>query len=133
MSIVNDDDIVDSRDVIARIEHLEQLEQPGEVDLGDDNDTDQDTLFAELAVLRKLQAQAEASPDWSYGETLIRDSYFTAYTEELINDCYEMPKDLDSGKWPWRHMKIDFEAAADELKSDYIEVDWDGVPYWIRA
>lgn len=47
--------------IIERINHLRQLRQPGPVDLGpEDNDTDQDQLFAELADLERL---AEAAPD----------------------------------------------------------------------
>jgi len=43
-----------------RADHLAQLEQPGAVDLGvDDNATDQDTLFAELAAIRAELAKRE--------------------------------------------------------------------------
>lgn len=44
-----------------------------------------------------------------------------------------MPKELNSGDWPWRHVKVDYEAAAEEAKVDYIEFDWDGVTYLIRG
>lgn len=75
----------------------------------------------------------ESSPDWSYGETLIREDYFTKYIEELIDDCYEIPKEMNSGEWPWRHMTIDYEAAAEEAKQDYMELNYDGVTYFIRG
>ena len=52
--------------------------------------------------------------------------------EELIDDCYELPKEFKSGEWPWRHMKIDFEAAAEEAKQDYTSVEFFGITYWIR-
>lgn len=73
------------------------------------------------------------NPDWSYGETLLHEEYFTKYIEDLIDDCYEMPKEMHSGNWPWRHMTMDYEAAADEAKQDYFEVDFDGVTYYIRG
>lgn len=32
-----------------------------------------------------------------------------------------------------RHMTLDYEAAAQEAKQDYMELDFDGVAYLIRA
>lgn len=155
--ISNMDDVIDSRDVAERIEELEairesyaekiaaddearEIEEPtmtadargeAERELAEWNAGDE---AAELATLRKLAEQgADHAADWSYGETLIRDSYFVDYIEQLIGDCYELPKDFNSGEWPWRHMKLDYEAAADEAKSDYYDVDFDGVTYWIRG
>jgi len=40
---------------------------------------------------------------------------------------------MTSGDWPWRHMSIDYEAAADEAKSDYTEINAGGETYWIRV
>ncbi len=120
--IDNTQDTIDSRDIIARIEELEGIEEP-------DNEEAQ-----ELAILLKVQEQAEPyAADWQYGETLIRESYFTDYIEELIKDCYSMPKEFESGAWPWRHMTLDYEAAADEAQCDYTRIDFDGVDYLIRS
>lgn len=115
---------IDSRDVIARIEDLQ---------LADSNNPLSDDDAEELKQLLELQEEASSSPDWEHGEALILDSDFTEYTEELIRDCYEMPKDLESGAWPWRHMTLDYEAAAQELKQDYMEVTYAGHTYQIRA
>lgn len=82
----------------------------------------------ELKALKDLADEAEYSPDWKYGETLIHEDYFTKYAEELASDCCEMPRNL---KWPFRH--IDWDAAAEELKQDYTEVDFDGETYYIRS
>jgi hypothetical protein len=72
---------------------------------------------------------ASGSPDWTYGETLIRESYFTEYAEELCKEIGEIPKEL-----PWYIANhIDWDGIADELKADYTEVDFDGVSYFIRA
>lgn len=120
--IANTHDTIDSRDVIERIEYLE---------------ADIDNLDAaereELAALKDLAKQAESSPDWIHGETLIRRSYFEQYIKELIDDCYDLPAQLKSGEWPYRHIQIDIEAAAQEAEQDYIEVTFDGVEYLIRA
>jgi hypothetical protein len=141
MTVDNTQDVIDSRDVIERIEELEiegalrasvPGESWGEVADRDAADYLDDDDAKELRSLRKLAEAAENAADWQYGETLIRDSYFTEYTRELIADCYTMPKDFDADAWPWRHMKIDYEAAAGELQSDYFDVEFDGITYWIR-
>lgn len=109
----NMDDAIDSRDIIARIEELE----------GDDTiDTDD----AELRILTALADEcADYSPDWKYGETLIRRSYFEQYMDEIVADCYTMPKDMPS----WMSIKLDYDA----LEQDYAIVDFDGVEYLIRS
>lgn len=150
----NSDDVIDSRDIIERIEELEselQTAHEQETTDGTTNLDFEEWLLAvradsspahchelnaeveELQELRQLAADGESSPDWNYGETLIREDYFTDYIEELINDCYEMPKQMNSGEWPYRHMTIDFCAAAEEVKADYFEVSFFGTVYLIRA
>lgn len=116
--IDNSADIIDSRDIIARIDYLEDTEDEDEQE--------------ELANLLKLQEQAEGCSDWVHGATLVRDTYFTDHIKELIEDCYNMPKEMDSGSWPYNHLSMDYEAAAEEAKVDYSEVDFDGVTYYIR-
>lgn len=87
----------------------------------------------EFKLLEDIINQGENSPDWSYGETLIHENYFTAYIEEVIHDCYEMPKEFDGGKWPFNHMSMDWEAAAEEALQDYNTIDADGEAYYIRV
>lgn len=140
-SISNTDNTIDSRDVIARIEELEALRPAAEEDPETEyieacknvKDFDESEEGQELTALKQLAEQAESSPDWTYGEQLINEDYFTQYIEELIADCYDMPKEVNSGDWPWRHITIDYEAAANEAKTDYMEVDFDGVTFLIRA
>lgn len=133
-TISSTDDLIDVRDVIARVEHLEQLEQPGAVDLGaEDNAQAQDDLFAELATLRALLAELEGNGgdeqwrgDW-YPVTMIRDSYFKVYAMYLAEDIGAIQADA---KWP--NNCIDWEQAARELRMDYTSVTFDGVDYWVR-
>jgi hypothetical protein len=130
---MNDQDIIDSRDIIDRIEELEdQLEG-----LGSEGDCEKQGLldeWQELKALKKLadQGQSESS-DWIHGETLIRRSYFVDYISEQIHDCYEMPKEMTSGAWPYCHISIDYEAAANDAEQDYASVYFDGVEYLIRS
>jgi len=129
----NTQDILDVRDIIERVEHLRELRQPGPVDLGeDDNDQDQDVLFAELATLESLLSELKGyggDHDWEgdwYPVTLVRDSYFVEYAQELVEECFEMPKDLPS------FIEIDWKATARNIRVDYGSVEFDGVTYWYR-
>jgi hypothetical protein len=125
--ISNYDDVIDSRDVIERIAELagrwtarangDETVEP----LDDDERAELDTLSA-------LAEEAEGyADDWQYGATLIRDSYFVDYAEQLAEDIGAIDREA---AWPARH--IDWEAAADDLQTDYTDVDFDGVTYWVR-
>lgn len=112
--ITNAEDVIDSRDVIARIEWLEDTEDEDEKE--------------ELATLKALQEEAEGyAPDWQYGAGLIRDSYFEDHARQLADEIGAV--DSDAG---WPNNCIDWKKAAEELQQDYTEVDFDGVAYWIR-
>lgn len=83
----------------------------------------------ELAALRELAAECEHNiSEWEYGATLIRDSYFEDYAQELAEDIGAIGSNM---QWPL--MYIDWNAAAEALKQDYSSVDFDGVEYWGRS
>lgn len=114
--ISNKDDIIDSRDVIERIDELIDIDQPSaeEVD--------------ELAALKALASKAsDYAADWNYGEALIRDSYFKDYAMELAEDLGAINHNAH-----WPNCCIDWDKAARELQYDYSAVEFDGVTYWIR-
>lgn len=120
--ISNSVDLIDSRDVIARIEELQ-----AEHDDNEDNSFDEEKV-AELAALKALAEEAEGyAADWYHGETLIRYSYFTEYAQDLADDLGAI-----SNTATWPNNCIDWEEAARQLKEDYTEVDFDGVAYYIR-
>ena len=153
------EDTIDSRDIISRHEELEDLKSDLESAIDEAEEELQDNLNAspdelndyksnlfeaqddlknfefedELQLLKYVISEGEGSPDWQYGEGLIKESHFTDYIQELINDCYEMPKEFESGKWPWNNMTMDWEAAADEAKADYFEIEIGDNTYYIRA
>jgi len=124
--ITNSEDVIGSRDVIERIEYLESERDglEGEA-LAEWNESDKAN---ELKELQALADEASGSPDWTYGEALIRDSYFKRYAQELADDIGAVPDNLS-----WPCMCIDWEQAARELQMDYMSVDFDGITYWIRA
>ena len=138
--ISNNDDIIDSRDVIGRLEELESELSYLEDELTEaENVHDKDKAGEagkewyeengeELKVLRALAEEGEGYSEWEYGATLIRDSFFTDYARDLAEEIGCIKK---SDRWPYTC--IDWEKAADELKHDYVTLDYDGVEYWIRA
>jgi hypothetical protein len=116
--IDNSAEYIDSRDVIVRIDYLS---------------TDEDTLDEdereELTALRALADEgAQYAGDWEYGETLIRDSAFRDYAEQLADEIGAVSADAT---WPTSY--IDWDAAADALRQDYTEVDFGGVAYLVRS
>lgn len=145
-TISNSDDMIDSRDVIARIAELEgdreaiaeewtnRAEYPDTVRIDPELLTlaewDEGDDGQELKALLALQEEAEGyASDWRHGAALIRDSYFETYAQDLAEDMYG--QQLSKAHWPFD--QIDWEAAADALKADYTSVDYDGVEYWVRS
>lgn len=112
----NRQDILDSRDIIERLEELEELKSAGE-------EYDED----ELTALQDLAEECEGFDDWEYGATLIRESYFEDYARELAEDIGAI-----TGDESWPLNCIDWEKAAEQLGVDYSEVTFDGVTYFIR-
>lgn len=114
MTFTNTDKVIDSRDIIERIEELEVMDERDEEE------------SKELEVLKALADEcADYASDWQYGETLIHRSYFESYMDEMVEDCYELPKDLPY----WMSIKLDYDA----LEQDYTSVDFDGEEYLIRS
>jgi len=134
--ITNSQEIIDSRDVIARIEEL-QADRDNCVSGAPDGTETPDPEgwaenfpdeAAELAALESLAEEASGyAADWQHGEALIRDSYFKEYAEQLAEDCGM----IQAGA-TWPNNCIDWDEAARQLQQDYTEVDFDGVAYWIR-
>lgn len=153
MTISNTDDVIDSRDVIERIEELEgerqdlqdAFETAVDNELQNTDPEQRETLNtvrndaykaltdwddenkAELDALKALAEEAEGyAPDWRHGATLVRVSYFEDYARELLEDIGDIPRDLP------HYIEIDWEATARNIRMDYTEVDFDGVSYWVR-
>jgi len=113
--VSNMDDVIDSRDIIARIGELEGIDEPD----GSEKE--------ELKALKALAEECEEyASDWTYGETLIRRSYWVDYVEELMQNIGVLPKGI-----PW-YIAIDWETTARNIEQDYASVDFDGIEYLIR-
>jgi hypothetical protein len=122
---MNDSEVINSREIIERIEELGQQKEKWEADQDNLEFPEQD----ELDELQKLADQCKDCADWEYGETLIREDYFVEYCKDLVKDTGDIPSNL-----PWYiENHIDWDGVADELKVDYMEVDFNGNTYYIRG
>lgn len=119
VQISNKDDVIDSRDIIGRIEELVD-----EIEINNDA-CDVEYLKEELEILTSIADECSGfTPDWKHGTTLIRDSYFVDYIKEVVFESGYIKKDV-----PW-WIVIDWEDTAENVKNDYMEVDFCGVTYY---
>ena len=134
-SFNNMDDVIDSRDIIERIAELRDMRETYLSDFESESERAARTDHwnectpegEELETLEKLAAECESyADDWEYGVTLVRDSYFTDYAINLVEECGYISKDFPH----W--IEVDWEATARNVRMDYTNVDFDGVTYWIR-
>ena len=124
-AISNLDDTIDSRDVIARIEELEETLAGDYVLDGAYSVEATDTIKKELITLKVLAEQGEKyAPDWGYGVQLIHEDYFETAMDEMLEDCGDIPRDLPG----WMTITYDYDA----LKQDYTAIDFNGQTYYIR-
>lgn len=120
-------DIIDVRDIIARVEELEtELESQESATCDADTIAERNALLDILADLEGMGGDEQWRGVW-YPLTLIRDSYFRDYAEELADDIGAIPRDA-----AWPLTCIDWDQAARELRYDYSGVDIDGTTYWTR-
>lgn len=138
-SLIEHDDVLDMRDLAKLAESCEEIVkayEAGDTDLDYDADDvidAQETLAALAAMMADLAVPFGPVSDalTAYGDdepTLIAESHFTAYAQEMAEEMGAVKKDA-----PWPLMHIDWEAAADELLPDYNECRLDGHDYYIRS
>ena len=153
------DNILDSRQVIARREELE-AEQEALKEAYEDakaafNDLDgdatqeerceaietldnansewsawRDEYLEEMQTLQKLcDAGESCASDWHHGATLILDEYFPRYAEELASELHGSA--VTQADWPFSC--IDWDQAAEQLKADFTQIELEGESYWVRS
>ena len=139
-TIDNTQDVLDSRDVIERLEELQGERQDlldifNDCEEGSEERQDADQALKdwdedngeELASLRQLNEEGEqVAEDWIHGATLVRESYWVEFVEEDLKELGYLPKDLPH----W--IEIDWERTAENVRQDYSTVDFGGVDYYVR-
>lgn len=134
--------LLDSRELVERRDEL--LEEKGVADLEVDDDIDEDEANTEvLDAVGKLNGFTEEQQDEldelesviseigednaDCGVTLIPESEFVEYVDELLRDCGELPQDFP------HYIVIDWEATADNIKQDYSTLSFERVTYLYRV
>lgn len=157
----NNDDIIDSRDLVARLEELTEEREAlveevntrveTERELVDANASDEE-LAAALSA--SMAARVEVQ-DWD-NENKEELDQLTTFLDEVRNNAGDSPEDGatlirsnyfvtyaqqladDLGVTNDRHVQqwpftcIDWEQAAKELEQDYSTITWGGVDYLVR-
>ena len=143
-------DIIDVRDIIGRVETLEDellaAFNEQQVIEGDDTETDDplDSAFREWCKVTVHEDAAEylalcailddlcgngGDEQWRgewFPVTLISEDYFTEYAKELVQNIGDLPRDIPS------YLEIDWDATAENIKVDYSTVEIDGDTYYYR-
>ncbi len=132
----NSSEVIDSREIIERIEEIEtEIEdieteiKKNDADAPDGyimNDAVLDELNSELEILKEIID--EVGTEATFGVTLIHESYFEAFAEGFASDIGAINSDQN---WPMNC--IDWKEAADELKMGYSEVDYDGETFYFQS
>jgi hypothetical protein len=119
------DDIIDVRDIIARVEELEKHVPDNDNEFRNwEHAVEFDMLVEILEDLKGEGGDEQWRGDW-YPVLLISEDYFTKYATELVVDTHDLSK-LPS------FIHIDWESTAREVKVDYSEVGVDGFTYLYR-
>ena len=107
-------DYLNTDDLRKRLEELEEL---ADAEISDDDDLEREGL----------RAMEGGIADWLYGETLIPEDAFTDYARDLASDIGAI---ADDAHWP--ATCIDWDRAADQLRTDYTEFEYRGETYLVR-
>lgn len=111
---------IDTRNLIDELNDLEMRRDDEEQD-----DPLNEDEFTRLTAIHNLIN--EVGDEASDGVYLVPESEFTEYAQELAEEIGAISSDAS---WPNNH--IDWEAAANSLKSDYSSITFEGVDYLYR-
>lgn len=157
--ISNCDDIIDTRMVLDRIEELEGEYVRDVPEDGDEltfapssewNPDDQAEYDSLRALVEEVTGEAEYENQLRDGIVLVHESYWEAYAKDWYADTYSQPwiKSDKYGRPEYdqvnhRHVHvtwddvmdtepfgfIDWQRAADHLRRNQAEIEWEGVTY----
>jgi hypothetical protein len=121
------DELREERDDFPKDEDDNTIASKEYLDWEKESGQELDELESLLSDLCGYGGDHQWEGDW-YPATLIAEGYFTEYAEDFAIDIGAVKRDA-----PWPNTHIDWEAAAEDLKSDYSEVDFDGSTYFYRG
>jgi hypothetical protein len=121
-------DIIDIRDIIEQIEVLTDQLTKYSAEASDYHELAKEhaTLVGIMSELAGNGGDEQWQGDW-YPLTLIRESYFRDYAQELAEDIGAV-----NAQATWPNNCIDWDQAARELQMDYTSVTIDGMTYFYR-
>lgn len=124
----NRDSVILLRDVAAWISYHDFLDEyrPANYETGDSVEVDGVDYTEDYESLLALRALHSEAKNYGYDSVLIAESYFTEYARQLADDMCQIEDE-------WPYTCIDWDKAANVLKQDYSEVDFDGVTYFLEA
>lgn len=119
--------MLDLDEVIERKRELEDIINDEDEQYSADEQKDAEEELAEIDELEsELGTDLESAA--RNGIYFIAEDGFVDYAEEFAYDIGRI--DGNMNEWPYNH--IDWDAAADELKYDFSEVEWQGETYLFR-
>jgi hypothetical protein len=118
--------ITDSRDLVDELRTLvgDELHPDPEL-VAELDDDERERMAALVEVLDDMTTNCDEDP--AFGITMIPEDDFTDYARQYAEDVCAIPDDVS---WPLDH--IDWPAAAEALKVDYVSIDFDGTTYLCR-
>jgi hypothetical protein len=121
----NTHDTIDSRQIIERIEELQDMRDDAGNGIGVWENDDQD----ELDMLNRLSGSGSTVSGWDHGVTLVRESYFRDYAIEYISEVNEAALSAARNAG----LVIDWDATARDLKTNFTSIEWDGITYYTNG
>ena len=126
------ENVIDSREVQARIDDLESdiAAYEEDAEAGEEVDADDlNELKEELDILEAFADEAaDCTSEWDDGATFINADYFETYAREFAADIGAIEP-----KRSWPLNCIDWADAAEELRQDYSTVEFDGQDFYVQS
>lgn len=112
--------LIDSRDVIARLDFLTVLDETGALD--SDDRIEMFALERAIENIDRFSVEGAAA-----GVTLIRDEFFVEYVQSLAKWCGDIPE--ANRRSP---VVVDWEATAESYRKDFASLELAGARYWFQ-
>jgi len=146
-SFSSNDSTIDSRDVtVAADEYRNDIEfKEEEISDAQEELEAEDAVDEQVEISERLEQlqqelselQEEAEDIFAFeqdcesyasgGSTLINESYFAEYVEELARECGDISENS------WLYSYIDWDRAAEDCKMDYTTITFEGTDFYVNG